>query len=124
MSSPSAFTTPTDRSRAHSKRHYHNVYEASSSLATHDPRTSSSSTRISHPSADELLASRKDAPETLPAVDEEVLKELPDSDLLKAIHEYVADFYEAKGWGRVGFRMMDEGALIALGVLLEESVKG
>lgn len=48
---------------------------------------------------------------------------LPDSDLLKIIHAYASDFY---GSGAVGdakdsFQSMDETALIALGVLLEET---
>ena len=47
---------------------------------------------------------------------------LPDSDILKAIHAYASDFY---GSGVLGnseddFKSMDETALIALGVLLEE----
>lgn len=48
---------------------------------------------------------------------------LPDSDLLKIIHAYVSDFY---GSGLVGdakesFESMDETALLALGILLEET---
>jgi hypothetical protein len=62
---------------------------------------------------------------------------LPDSDLLKALHTYASDFYAAKGGiavdgnalgrGRVrrsdkglDFRSLDETALLALGVLMEE----
>ncbi|MCJ1465400.1 hypothetical protein MMC07_004018 [Pseudocyphellaria aurata] len=45
--------------------------------------------------------------------------ELPDSDLLKAVHAYAADFY-----GRTGvtqdFKSLDETALMAIGILLEE----
>lgn len=48
---------------------------------------------------------------------------LPDSDMLKAIHAYASDFY---GSGVLGdcdetFKSMDETALIAFGVLLEEA---
>lgn len=50
---------------------------------------------------------------------------LPDSDLLKAIHIYAADFYSRatmdKGLG--DFRSMDGTALLALGILLEETAK-
>ena len=48
---------------------------------------------------------------------------LPDSDLLKAIHAYAADFYaEAIPNGRqVSTQSMDETALLALGILLEET---
>jgi hypothetical protein len=57
---------------------------------------------------------------------------LPDSDMLKAIHSYVAQFYAAlaerntggrdtgKLRGTIDDRSMDETALLALGILLEE----
>ncbi|KAL8836737.1 MAG: hypothetical protein Q9170_002801 [Blastenia crenularia] len=54
-------------------------------------------------------------------------QQLPDSDLLKAVHAYVSDFYgkvlleERKG--RVSFDSMDETALMAFGVLLEEEME-
>ena len=47
---------------------------------------------------------------------------LPDSDLLKAIHAYASDFYgraTANG-GLLDFESLDETALLALGILLEE----
>ena len=52
-------------------------------------------------------------------------KKLPESEMLKAIHTYATDFYEsaAKEQGRYDFRSLDETALIALGILLEEAVK-
>jgi hypothetical protein len=48
---------------------------------------------------------------------------LPDSDLLKAIHAYASDLYSAAtdDQGRCDFRSMNETALLALGVLLEEA---
>ncbi|KAL8892267.1 MAG: hypothetical protein Q9215_000780 [Flavoplaca cf. flavocitrina] len=49
-------------------------------------------------------------------------RELPDSDLLKAVHAYTSDFY-GKGLGskaEVDFRSMDETALMCVGMLLEE----
>ena len=47
---------------------------------------------------------------------------LPDSDLLKAIHSYAADFYDTMGdKGRVNFLSMNETALLAVGMLLEET---
>lgn len=45
--------------------------------------------------------------------------ELPDSDLLKAVHAYASNFYGRKG-GKADFRSLDETALMAVGVLLEE----
>lgn len=47
--------------------------------------------------------------------------ELPDSDLLKAVHVYAAEFYGRRG-GEVDFCSLDETALIGVGVLLEEWV--
>lgn len=48
---------------------------------------------------------------------------LPDSDLLKAIHAYASDFYGSGMLGKCDedFKSMDETALIALGILLEEA---
>ena len=50
---------------------------------------------------------------------------LPDSDLLKAIHAYAAEFYgrATLDKGQVDIRSMDETALLALGILLEETAK-
>lgn len=49
---------------------------------------------------------------------------LPDSDMLKAIHAYASDFYDsgALGQTRNDFRSLDETALIAMGILIEEAV--
>lgn len=48
---------------------------------------------------------------------------LPDSDLLKAIHAYAADFYarNTEDGGKVDQKSLDETALLALGILLEEA---
>ncbi|KAK0355920.1 hypothetical protein LTR91_017202 [Friedmanniomyces endolithicus] len=48
---------------------------------------------------------------------------LPDSDLLKAIHAYIADYYDrtSKVNGNVDVRSFDETALLAFGILLEEA---
>ena len=50
---------------------------------------------------------------------------LPDSDLLKAIHAYVAEFYgrATLDKGQADIRTMDETALLALGILMEETAK-
>lgn len=50
-------------------------------------------------------------------------QKLPESDLLKAIHAYVSDFYgmATPDKGQCDFRSLDETALIAVGVLLEEA---
>ncbi|KAL8714653.1 MAG: hypothetical protein Q9220_001602 [cf. Caloplaca sp. 1 TL-2023] len=49
-------------------------------------------------------------------------QEIPESDLLNVIHEYASDFYKAIGdIGRVDFKSMDETALMAMGILLEEA---
>ena len=48
---------------------------------------------------------------------------MPDSDLLQAIHAYVSDFYEnaTHNKGLIDFASMDETALLAMGILLEEA---
>lgn len=51
-------------------------------------------------------------------------QKMPESDLLKAIHTYAADFYgKVNGAAAVvDYQSMDETALLGLGVLLEEMV--
>ncbi|KZF24787.1 hypothetical protein L228DRAFT_245802 [Xylona heveae TC161] len=52
---------------------------------------------------------------------------LPSSDLLKAIHSYTADYYDRDrtGGGKAlaDWKSMDETALLAMGILLEEAAK-
>ena len=52
-------------------------------------------------------------------------RRLPDSDLLKAIHTYASDYYSRAtvDGGQGDFTSMDETALLAIGILLEESAK-
>lgn len=79
---------------------------------------------------DEVLFRRKNAPERYNETDIywadqklEAWQRLPDSDLLKAIHAYASEFYgrATTNAGRSDWRSMDETALLALGVLLEEA---
>lgn len=86
---------------------------------------------------DEVLFRRKDAPQRyaehdiyfshdrdLPHGGRDVL---PESDLLKAIHSYSSHFYAATSktspldYRRIDSRSMDETALLAFGILLEEA---
>ncbi|CAM1501128.1 Fc.00g102900.m01.CDS01 [Cosmosporella sp. VM-42] len=103
------------------------------------PRTIKHSTKDVPLAPDEVLFRRKDAPERylehdiyhaherdLPHGGQGVL---PESDLLKAIHGYTSKFYSAKDrehsisdWS-VNQRSMDETALLAFGILLEEAGK-
>ncbi|KAI1009235.1 hypothetical protein LB504_003579 [Fusarium proliferatum] len=89
---------------------------------------------------DEILFRRKDAPvrylehdiyyaheNNLPCGGQGVL---PDSDLLKAIHAYTSAFYSVRNRERqppesrnITERSMDETALLAFGILLEEAGK-
>lgn len=48
---------------------------------------------------------------------------LPDSDLLKTIHAYASDFYAnaTLDGGKRDFKSLDETALLAMGILLEEA---
>ena len=50
---------------------------------------------------------------------------LPQADSFNAIHAYVSDFYYARGNDRakLDYRSLDETALIAMGILLEEAVR-
>lgn len=50
-------------------------------------------------------------------------QKLPDSDLLKTLHTFTADFYTqaTDNQGKTDSRSMDETALLALGILMEES---
>lgn len=52
-------------------------------------------------------------------------QKLPESDLLKAIHTYASDFYgrAVKGKGKVDFASLDETALLAVGILMEEMAR-
>ena len=49
-------------------------------------------------------------------------QKLPESDLLKAIHVYASEFYgrAVKGRGKIDFESLDETALLAMGMLMEE----
>lgn len=51
---------------------------------------------------------------------------LPDSELLKAVHVYAAEFYarHTGDGGKGDWRSLDETALVAVGVLVEEGVRG
>lgn len=48
---------------------------------------------------------------------------LPDSELLKTIHTYASDFYTraTPDGGKADFQSLDETALLAMGILLEEA---
>ncbi len=91
---------------------------------------------------DEVLFRRKDAPQRYAEHDIYYSNErdlphggrttLPESDLLKAVHGYSSRFYEhlhrgnrhrmiRRRRGNVDARSMDETALLAIGILLEES---
>jgi hypothetical protein len=49
--------------------------------------------------------------------------DLPDSDLLKALHCYASDYYSRTHGDLFDFRSMDETALMALGILMEEALQ-
>lgn len=80
---------------------------------------------------EEVLLRRLNAPESIPFdyynADERLgpQQTLPDSDLLKDLHAYVTDFYEANSRTaeQFDFRSFDETALIAMAILLEEACK-
>jgi hypothetical protein len=47
--------------------------------------------------------------------------QLPPSDVLWAVHRHATDFFTKQGKGN--FKFMDESALLAIGVLLEETMR-
>ncbi|KAM0418872.1 hypothetical protein ACHAPT_012239 [Fusarium lateritium] len=97
------------------------------------PKAIRYSTKDTPLAPDEVLFRRKDAPERYLEHDTYYAHErrlprggqgvLPESDLLKAVHGYASAFYAARDGGRNGpdERSMDETALIAFGILLEEA---
>lgn len=79
---------------------------------------------------DQVLYNRTDAPvryaETDPYFAHRHLppeQRLPESDMLKAVHAYASDLYGSMPLqdSRLDFRSLDETALIAIGILLEEA---
>lgn len=109
-----------------------------------EPRAKRHSTKNTTLAPEEVLFRRKEAPDRWPHHDIYMAHErdlpgggqgiLPSSDLLKSVHSYASRFYDALGdHGKreahyVGRRnineaSMDETALLALGILLEEAGK-
>lgn len=90
--------------------------------------TASSSTTAVPP--ENVLFKRKDAPvrhvenDFYFANERQSTVGLPDSDLLKAIHTYTSDFYDhALPDGKKNWKSLDETALLALGILMEEAMR-
>ncbi|RAK88383.1 hypothetical protein BO79DRAFT_148614 [Aspergillus costaricaensis CBS 115574] len=92
--------------------------------------TASSSTRPVRP--EEVLFRRQNAPQRYEENDFYFAHEalppscpLPSSELLEAIHAYSADYYDHAtiDGGRDDYQSMDETALIAMGILMEEMAK-
>lgn len=95
-----------------------------------DRDTASTTTKAVPPQ--EVLFQRKGAP-TRYAEDDVYFQDrhlrpdqkLPDSDLLKALHAYASDFYGCAlpEVSESDFRSLDETALLAFGILIEESAR-
>lgn len=91
--------------------------------------TSSTSTSAVSPEA--VLFRQKNAPTRYAESDiyfaneRELNTELPDSDLLKALHGYTSNYYSQAtiDGGSGDWRSLDETALIALGILMEEATR-
>lgn len=118
------------------------VYDAVAGRANYEgylsiPRASNyrdraSTTLIPIP-PEEVLFRRRDAPERYEENDiyfadrhldqAKELQRLPDSDLLKALHAYASDFYGSVSKGRWedDWGSLDETALLAMGILIEEA---
>ncbi len=135
---PSKASSPKPAESRQRKKKYLTVYDAVAGRASYDgfipstpyihtTRDTASSTTFSVP-PEEALFRRSGAPERYEEEDFywadinlTAGAELPDSDLLKAVHAYAAGFYERRG-GSGDFRSLDETALMGIGVLLEECV--
>ncbi|EPE27805.1 hypothetical protein GLAREA_04596 [Glarea lozoyensis ATCC 20868] len=90
--------------------------------------TTSSSATAAAP--ENVLFRRKHAPQRFAEHDiyfandrQSAARDLPESDLLKALHCYASDYYSRTHNDVVDWRSMDETALIALGVLMEEATR-
>ncbi|KAI7332047.1 hypothetical protein KC315_g4841 [Hortaea werneckii] len=92
-------------------------------------RDTASTTHAAIP-PEEVLFRRKNAPTRYEEDDVysadrhlQAHQSLPDSDLLKAIHAYASDFYSTSWLSNSAkdFKSMDETALLAMGILLEEA---
>ncbi|PSK55282.1 hypothetical protein B9Z65_2671 [Elsinoe australis] len=131
----------TPRRRGKSPRRVSTVYDAvagrvgyeSFLSGTRVPKTrdtKSSSSQAVYP--EEVLFRRKGAPLRYEETDQYFANErldperqkLPNSDLLKAIHKYASEYYlrATPLRGKWDFRSMDETALLAMGILLEETI--
>ncbi|KAH3686314.1 hypothetical protein WICPIJ_002676 [Wickerhamomyces pijperi] len=78
------------------------------------------------PSPDEVLLQMKNAPKLIPVKErnEKGLEDLPDSDLLEALHYYYSRNFVREGLTVNPFeRQMDESALLALGMIVEQMVE-
>lgn len=137
-----AFDLPKRRKYREKRRKYREatVYDAVAGRACHrglickppliaSSRDTASSSTVPVP-PEEVLFRGRGAPqryeesdfywasEKLPLQGAEIL---PESDLLKAVHTYASVFYGRRG-GKADFLSLDETALMAVGVLLEEWV--
>jgi UAF complex subunit Rrn10 len=87
------------------------------------------STNINPLTPEEVLFRRVNAPLNIPqsyySADSRLKQNqrLPDSDLVKAIHAYASDFYTAATHdkGKHDFKTLNDTALLAMGILLEEA---
>ncbi|OLL25251.1 hypothetical protein NEOLI_000827 [Neolecta irregularis DAH-3] len=70
---------------------------------------------------DEYLRKEKKALEDLDFLDND--RNIPESDLLIAIHHYTAEYYDRNGLWRVGNTSMNGEALFAFGWLMQEYVQ-
>lgn len=135
LESPGAIETSQQAGARHSKsRRTATLYDAIAGRVglngfLKDEQMRSSQVRVAAP--EEVLLRRVNAPDQIPYdyynADErlDASQKLPDSDLLKDVHAYVADYYELANVDghKIDFKSFDETALIAMGILLEEACR-
>ncbi|KAI5783533.1 hypothetical protein EDC01DRAFT_209662 [Geopyxis carbonaria] len=103
------------------------LYDAVASRANHEGfirpkcRKTEVRSRNARP-ADEVLGRRRHALQKGNEYREVKKSCAPGNDIMTAIHRYSMEFYHASGMDDVSNGSMDESALLAIGVLLEETI--
>ncbi|KAI5849988.1 hypothetical protein BZA05DRAFT_65512 [Tricharina praecox] len=116
------FIKPRRRAPTHTTRNNTHAHPHSHSHSHSHSREQEYRSAVARP-ADEVLSRRLRAPADLSQLQDDGAEGgAPDDELLLAVHQYAADFYDAHGMAEVSCRSLDETALIAIGLLLENTI--
>jgi hypothetical protein len=121
----------TEKNSAHRSKRVASVYDAVAGRVGFNGFLSQSQleTGVTTLTPEEVLLRRVDAPAEVSReyynANERLqqTQPLPDTEISKAVHAYAADFYSANARGMVNhnYRSLDETALLAFAILLEEA---